>query len=479
MQKEMTDTIEKYGEPTFKSNLNCYYGTEKVLEKMHYFEAMKIGPKIFVTDNVIQYSEKVQQMIGYVSYEIKSRASKGKVVTTLLPSIGICTKKIGRRQAVSIQSYPPSSVRIPEVAIKASDEFTDECKAAIRTYFTGLKEAEAQAAVRQEVPPGPSVRKESENGKIKTSAKARKEKSVRVSSSWQLFSKSFFLIIDVPGSNSKEDFTEKQRRAAVGWKQFPYDNWKKINPDASIDDYALFVANKMTPEAGHDSDSNSNDTVTDSDSDSEREEGSDEERKRDSGKKDTKKEKEKKKQEVARTDKKLEVTNSRDRERERDSQDAPVGLAVANTQTAALVPVLMNYLLTNMSAGSSNSSSSSSTSSSSSSDDTDSTSSDDSDSEAEQKQRNKKNKQENEKDKRKDKKRKKKNNKDKKKKDIKQKEKKKKKQKKEKKKKEKKRKERKRKSLEQLTLLVTSLAPGAGSAESGNNSHNPKKFKST
>ena len=263
MQKEMTDTIEKYGEPTFKSNLICYYGTEKVFEKMHYFEAMKVGPKIFVTDNVIQYSEKVQQMIGYVRYEIKSRASKGKVVTTLLPSIGICTKKIGRRQAVSIQSYPPSSVRIPEVAIKASDEFTDECKAAIRTYFTGLKEAEAQAAVRQEVPPGPSVRKESENGKIKTSAKARKEKSVRVSSSWQLFSKSFFRIIDVPGSNSKEVFTEKQRRAAVGWKQFPYDNWKKKNPDASIDDYALFVANKMTPEAGHDSDSNSNDTVSD------------------------------------------------------------------------------------------------------------------------------------------------------------------------------------------------------------------------
>ena len=129
MQKEMTDTIEKYGEPTFKSNLICYYGTEKVLEKMHFVEAMKIGPKIFVTDNLIQYSEKVQQMIGYVRYEIKSRASKGKVVTTLLPSIGICTKKIGRRQAVSIQSYPPSSVRIPEVAIKASDEFTDECKA--------------------------------------------------------------------------------------------------------------------------------------------------------------------------------------------------------------------------------------------------------------------------------------------------------------------------------------------------------------
>ena len=119
------------GEPTFKSNLNCYYGTEKVLEKMHYFQAMKIGPKIFVTDNLIQYSEKVQQMIGYVRYEInlKLRASKGKVVTTLLPSIGICTKNIGRRHAISIQSYPPNSVKILEVEIKASDEFTDECKA--------------------------------------------------------------------------------------------------------------------------------------------------------------------------------------------------------------------------------------------------------------------------------------------------------------------------------------------------------------
>ena len=54
------------GEPTFKSNLNCYYGTEKVLEKMHYFEAMKIGPKIFVTDNVIQYSEKVHLFFYFV-----------------------------------------------------------------------------------------------------------------------------------------------------------------------------------------------------------------------------------------------------------------------------------------------------------------------------------------------------------------------------------------------------------------------------
>jgi hypothetical protein len=324
----------------------------------------------------------------------------------------------------------------------------------IKIYCTELKEAEAQAAVRQEVPPGPSVRKESENGKIKTSAKAPKEKSVRVSSSWQLFSKSFFRIIDVPGSNSKLRSLYRKTKTCRRWVETIsiYDNWKKKNPDASIDDYALFVANKMTPEAGHDSDSNSNDTVTDSDSDCEREEGSDEERKRDSGKKDTKKRKRKKKQEVARlsrTAKKLEVTNSREREGERDSQDAPVGLAVANTHTAALVPVLMNYLLTNMSAGSSNSSSSSSTSSSSSSDDTDSTSSEDSDSEAEQKKRNKKKKQEKEKDK------------------------------KEKKKKEKKRKERKRKSLEQLTLIVTSLAPGAGSAESGNNPHNPKKFKST
>ena len=163
-----------------------------------------------------------------------------------------------------------------------------------QNIFHGVKGSRSPGCGKARGAAWPFCRKESENGKIKTSAKARKEKSVRVSSSWQLFSKIFFRIIDVPGSNSKEDFTEKQRRAAVGWKQFPYDNWKKKNPDASIDDYALFVANKMTPEAGHDSDSNSNDTVTDSDSDSEREEGSDEESKRDSGKKVTKKENEKK-----------------------------------------------------------------------------------------------------------------------------------------------------------------------------------------
>jgi hypothetical protein len=81
---EITDRNEIYGDPTFKSNLICYYGAEKVIGTMHYFDAMKVGPKLFIKEKVLQRTEKIQQMVGYVCYEKKIRQTKTEQVTTVV-----------------------------------------------------------------------------------------------------------------------------------------------------------------------------------------------------------------------------------------------------------------------------------------------------------------------------------------------------------------------------------------------------------
>ena len=455
MSQEVTNKIDKYGEPSFTSNLTCYYGTERIINNMHYFDAMKVGPKIFVQHNMIQCSEKIKQMVAFVRYETKTRTTKkGETITTLLPSVGVCTKKNGRRQEnVFIDCYPPSSVRIPEKDITAPDEFAHECKTTINKFFTELQQERShQEEKNHETPPTCPAAPSKLNAKPKAT-------SARGVSTWQLFSKNFFKLVDVSAGTNKEVFAAKQKLAAKGWNQFPYDSWLKKNPKKSIEAYAVYVSNEMKIADA----SGNSETETDSESGSESDteevketQKARRERQTQPEKEALKKGKEQKTQQVTRTNKTQTANDSR--------SDTPVDQSLATTQTSAIMPnAFVNYLLSNIESDSSSSSSSSSTSSSSESDDTVNSTSSDSDNQT----KAKKNKKEKKKEKRKDKTKKKKenHNKNKKKKETKKKE-----------KKEKRKKERKRKR-KHLALLATvsALASGSGSVVAGLS----KKPKST